>query len=181
MNSATNNLENDHIHILKLIDVMEHITQLKEPEITHIESIVDIIRNYADGLHHAKEEDIFFPFLAEKGFSSTQGPVAVMLHEHVQGRNYVKGIADNIPLYRNGDKGALNEIKTNMKGYIDLLRNHISKENNILFRMADNVISDSDNRKLIAQFDEAEKKQYSISGSVNFIKQIENLAAFYNV
>lgn len=181
MTTATKNLENDHVHILKLIDVMEHITGIEQPDFNHIENIVDIIRNFADGLHHAKEENLFFPFLEEKGFSQTQGPVAVMLDEHVQGRNYVKGIADNIPLYKNGDKGALNEITVNMKGYIDLLRSHISKENNILFRMADNVISETDNAKLLTLFGEAEKKHYAISDTVDYMKQIENLDAIYNV
>ena len=96
MNTATKNLEDDHVHILQLIEVMERIIGSENPDISHIESIVDIIRNFADGLHHAKEENQFFPFLAERGFSSHQGPVAVMLHEHVRGRDFVKGIADNI-------------------------------------------------------------------------------------
>ena len=55
MTTATRNLEDDHIHILKLIDVMETITRSENPDINHIESILDIIRNFADGLHHAKE------------------------------------------------------------------------------------------------------------------------------
>jgi hemerythrin-like domain-containing protein len=63
MNTATKNLEDDHIHVLKLTDVMEAITRSEKTDIEHMESIIDIIRNFADGLHHAKEENLFFPML----------------------------------------------------------------------------------------------------------------------
>ena len=181
MSSATKNLENDHVYILRLIDVMEHITHTDKPNISHLENIVDIIKNYADGTHHAKEENLFFPFLAERGFSTTQGPIGVMLHEHVIGRNYVKGISDNINLYKNGDNAALNEIYINMKGYVDLLRNHISKENNILFRMADNVLSESDHKLLLDRFDEAEKNHESPELSDDYIRKIQDMVSYYNL
>ena len=44
-----------------------------------------------------------------------------------------------------------------MAGYAELLQNHISKENNILFRMADNALSEKDQQDLLKQFEEAEK------------------------
>lgn len=181
MNTATRNLEDDHVHILRLIDVMEHITTTKDPDLNHLEQIVDIIRNFADGLHHAKEENLFFPLLAERGFSSEQGPVAVMLHEHVLGRNFVKGIAENITLFKNGNKASLSEIFRNMNGYSSLLRNHISKENNILFRMADKVLSESDNNNLLNKFAETEANHIQSPGPGKYSEQIDALASFYNL
>jgi hemerythrin-like domain-containing protein len=181
MNTATKNLEDDHVHILKLTDVMEKITKSDSPDIANIEKVVDIIRNFADGLHHAKEENLFFPLLAEKGFSLNQGPVAVMLNEHVQGRNWVKGISDNIILYKKGNNLALKSIYQNMLGYVELLRNHISKENNILFRMADNVLSDADNRILLSQFEAEQKSMSAGNGGEKYIAVIESLATFYKV
>ena len=130
MNTATKNLENDHIYVLKLTDVMKAVTRSENIDIEHVGNIIDIIRNFADGLHHAKEENIFFPALEKKGFSAQQGPVAVMLHEHVHGRNFVKGISDNLELYKNGKKDSIEGIYKNMTGYADLLFNHIAKENN---------------------------------------------------
>jgi hemerythrin-like domain-containing protein len=181
MKTATQNLEDDHVHILKLTDVMEKITQSKEPDIDHIREVVDLVRNFADGLHHAKEENLFFPKLAEKGFSSRQGPVAVMLHEHTEGRNFIRAVSENIPLYINGDKSVLKEINHNILGYVDLLRNHIAKENNILFRMADNVLSDTDHEKLLTEFDSAIKTYSPAKNPEYFIERIESLAKFYKV
>jgi len=181
MNTATKNLEDDHVHILRLLEVMKRIIGSDNPDIIHIESIVDIIRNFADGLHHAKEENQFFPFLTNRGFSLSQGPVAVMLHEHVEGRAFVKGISDNIPLYKGGNTSALGKIYSNMAGYADLLYNHIGKENNILFRMADGALSDTDHAELLKQFDEAEKNHSSVSSSEDYVKMIQNLASVYGV
>lgn len=181
MNTATKNLEDDHVHILQLLEVMKRIIGTENPDITHIESIVDIIRNYADGLHHAKEENQFFPFLSKRGFSMTQGPVVVMLHEHIEGRNHVKEIADNIPLYKSGDMAALGIIYKHMAGYADLLYNHIGKENHILFRMADNALSDADHQHLLTLFDEAEKSHSSGASSSEYIERIKTLASAYGI
>jgi hemerythrin-like domain-containing protein len=181
MNTAAKNLEDDHVHILKLIEVMNRIIGSESPEIGHLESIVDIIRNFADGLHHAKEENQYFPYLAKRGFSLTQGPVAVMLHEHVLGREHVKEIAESIPLYKNGNPAALGNIYRNMAGYAELLQNHISKENNILFRMADNALSETDNQELLRLFDEAERNHASGHPSSEYIDRIAKLAAVYGI
>jgi hemerythrin-like domain-containing protein len=181
MNTSTENLENDHVHILKLIDVMGRIIGTGNPETDHLESIVDIIRNFADGLHHAKEENQFFPFLAKRGFSLSQGPVAVMLHEHVIGREYVKGMAENIALYKGGNSAALGKVYSNMAGYAELLQNHIGKENNILFRMADRALSEEDHKALLDQFRETEKTPANGLSSGDYILRIEALAKAYGV
>ena len=181
MNTATKNLEDDHVHILKLIEVMERVIGSENPDISHLESIVDIVRNFADGLHHAKEENQFFPFLSKRGFSLSQGPVAVMLHEHIQGREFVKGMADNISLYKGGNNSALGRIYSNMAGYAELLKNHIGKENNILFRMADRALSETDNQELLKQFKEAETDHAAGSSSAEYINRIQQLALSYGI
>jgi hemerythrin-like domain-containing protein len=181
MNTATKNLKDDHIWVLKLTDVMNAITRTEIPEIGHIESVIDIIRNFADGLHHAKEENLLFPALEKKGFSPQQGPVGVMLNEHIQGRKYVKGIADNLEQYKKGDKSAIAPIYMNMSGYAVLLDNHITKENNILFRMADNVLSDSEQKKLLAEFENVEQNRPEGTRVGDYTDRISKLAVLYKV
>jgi hemerythrin-like domain-containing protein len=181
MKTATKNLEDDHIYVLKLTDVMEAVTHSVNPDTEHIGTIIDIIKNFADGLHHAKEENLLFPVLGLKGFSPQQGPVAVMLHEHVEGRNFVKGMSENLELYNQGNKAALTAIYSNMLGYAELLRNHIGKENNILFRMADKVLSDAEQQTLLSQFEEIEKDRPSGKRAEDYIDSVNTLALIYNV
>lgn len=181
MNSATMNLENDHIYVMKLTDVMKAITHSEKPDINHIESVIDIIRNFADGLHHAKEENLLFPALGEKGFSLQQGPIVVMLHEHAEGRNYVKGMAENLELFKKGSKAAVALLYQNMLGYAELLDSHITKENNILFRMADNVLSDVEQKNLLKEFESIEQNRGAGTRVTDYIDRINALALIYKV
>jgi len=178
MNTATQNLENDHVYIIRLIDVMEKMVLNCATDTAHLELVVNLIKTYADGFHHAKEEQVLFPLLEEKGFSKVHGPVAVMLHEHVEGREFVKGISRRIDVYKAGNVSALPEIYQYMQGYVDLLREHISKENNVLFKLADKALSSDEQLELLNKFGSIEK-QYNSEQIAASILEIEGLEAFY--
>lgn len=179
MKTATENLENDHVYILRLTEVIIAMVENRSKEIGHFELVVELIRNFADGLHHAKEENLLFPLLGEKGFSPEQGPVAVMLSEHTQGRNFVKGALEGIKEFKNGKQGELQSIYENLGNYATLLQNHISKENNILFRMADQVFSDEEQQTLLNQFAEVESNAEAEFNNVSSIQKINTLANIY--
>ena len=178
MNTATQNLENDHVYIIRLIDVMEKMVLNCATDTAHLELVVNLIKTYADGFHHAKEEQVLFPLLEEKGFSKVHGPVAVMLHEHVEGREFVKGISQRIDVYKAGNVSALPEIYQYMQGYVDLLREHINKENNVLFKLADKALSSDEQLELLNKFGSIEK-QYNSEQIAASILEIEGLEAFY--
>jgi hemerythrin-like domain-containing protein len=180
MTTATKNLENDHFYILRLIDVMEKMALTSHANVIHLETAVSLTKNYADAFHHAKEENLLFPLMETKGFSPNQGPVAVMLSDHVQGRNYVKAMAEEIENYKKGDKASLVGIYENMHGYIVLLRNHIAKENNVLFRMADNVLSENEQQELLKEFAKVEDSNFVGGAIKTYIESIENLEAVFN-
>ena len=180
MGTATANLENDHVHILRLIEVMEKMTLKENVSVIDLETIVSLIRNFADGTHHAKEEKYLFPLMVKKGFSYQQGPVAIMMQDHEQGRKFVKGVADTIPLYQSGNKDALLFIHENMKGYVELLRSHISKENNVLFRMADNILTFEEQNALKEDFTKIDKASSDIRERPDFIDQIDALVKKYS-
>jgi hemerythrin-like domain-containing protein len=179
MTTATQNLENDHVHILRLIAVMEQITQSADTNVDHLELIVRVIREFADGLHHAKEEQLLFPLMVQKGFSNESGPVAVMLHDHAEGRNFVKGMAENIAQFKQGESSALRAIFINMQGYAELLKNHIGKENNVLFRMADKAFTTAEQESLLIDFAIVENKQESGQSKDEYITLINKLADTY--
>jgi len=179
MNKATKNLENDHVNILRLIDVMEKMILVKRTNTEPFEKAVSLIKSYADGFHHAKEETLLFPMMIKKGYSIEQGPIAVMLHDHVQGRNYVKGMTDGIASYKKGNEAALAKIFENMQGYIILLRSHIAKENNVLFRMADNALSENDQQELLEEFAKVENQGVCGGVSKDCITAIDKLESAY--
>ncbi len=179
MNTATENLENDHVNILRLTDVMEKMIQVKSTNTEHFEKTVSLIKGYADGLHHAKEENLLFPLMVKRGYSAKQGPVAVMLNDHAQGREYVKGMVEGIAGYKRGNETALTKIYENMQGYIILLRNHIAKENNVLFRMADTALSEKDQQELLEEFAKVENEEVCGRALKDCITAIGKLESAY--
>ncbi len=181
MTTATQNLESDHVQILRLVEVMERITKSTNPNIEHLELIVKIIREFADGIHHAKEEQLLFPLMVQKGYSNQIGPVAVMLNDHVQGRHFVKEMAENISLFKQGNPASLKVLYSYMLGYADLLKSHIAKENNVLFRMADNVFTDAEQKSLLLDFAKVEAKPENGSGKVDYLTMIDHLAMDYSI
>lgn len=181
MASATQNLENDHIHILRLTDVMLTMVRKESSNVEHFETVINLIRKFADGLHHIKEEQMLFPMLEDHGFSTEQGPVAVMLEEHTQGRDFVKGMLNSLSAMQKGSANSVNELYSHASGYAELLQNHISKENNILFRMADDILSSDNQNSLLNRFIEAELQvdpEYNLESAK---AKIEELATIYDV
>jgi hemerythrin-like domain-containing protein len=159
---ATEDLKQEHEGILLMLNIMEQISAMNEPNIVHLAQIIDFIKTFADKCHHGKEEDLLFPKLIEKGIRKENGPIGVMLYEHEQGRKHIKDLSVSFENYKNGDKSAISGIKENLNKYIDLLRNHISKENNVLFKMADEVLSEKEQDSLFEEFEKIEIERIGI-------------------
>ena len=179
MAAAIQNLENDHVFILRLIDVINAMVDGKCTNSEHFQLVIDLVRNYADGLHHIKEEKHLFPLMVANGFSTEQGPIALMLSEHEMGREFIRYSATYNDMLKAGNTSVLSKIYINLKSYANLLTNHIQKENNVLFRMADQVLSDEDQERLFLQFEEAEKKADPQHNSTASVKAINTLAEMY--
>jgi hemerythrin-like domain-containing protein len=102
-----------------------------------------------------------------------------MLQDHEKGRTYVKGMTEGIKIYRMGQREATGLIYFNMLGYAELLTNHIQKENNILFRMADNAFSTEEQQLLLLQFQQIDKGSLTGIPAGVFQLRIDSLAHQY--
>ena len=94
---------------------------------------LDFFRNFADQCHHFKEEKVLFPAMEEHGIPSEGGPIGMMLTEHEEGRSYVRAMLAAITLIESKDEAAIGSLLKSAEAYIRLLREHIQKEDEILF------------------------------------------------
>jgi hemerythrin-like domain-containing protein len=158
--SATDDLRGEHRAIERMLAVLEAAARRLEqggrvrPDA--FRQAVDFIRNFADRCHHGKEEGSLFPRMEARGVPHQSGPLAVMLSEHDRGRAHVRAIAAALDGYDAGEESAALVIAENVRGYVDLLRGHIMKEDNALFPMADRVLSPADQQELEQQFEQIE-------------------------
>jgi len=159
---ATGNLKEEHQFILRMLKVLivasDKLEGGKDVSLDVFKKAVDFIRTFADRCHHGKEQDTLFPLMGERGIPTHGGPIAVMLMEHEQGRQFVRDLAEAVAKYESGDKEAKSAIVKNARGYAELLDQHIYKEDNILYPMSDKVLSQSDNRELLEKFEKIEKE-----------------------
>ena len=161
--TPTETLKHEHDIVLLILDAAEREARsIRETGTAHVEQIgemVDFFRNFVDRCHHGKEEKHLFPKMQEKGLPVGAGPIAVMLHEHEQGRAAVAAIADAVARLKAGDAQAAGALSDGLLAYAGLLRSHISKENNVLFPMADQMLSANDQQLLATSFNKVEAEE----------------------
>ncbi len=157
MSKAMADLINDHDAILSALDIFTRILDKFKVEGTpnpdELLDFIDFLREFADKCHHGKEEGILFPAMIAAGIPDRGGPIGVMMAEHIQGRGYIHNMLE--ALEEPEDFGKFEKAG---RAYIDLLRVHIQKENNILFPMADKVIPPDIMESIYHSFEEHEEK-----------------------
>ena len=104
--------------------------------------IIDFIQNYADKHHHNKEEDILFKkMIKDLGSEAVGAPLNGMLAEHDMGRLYIMNLINSLEKFKNGDNDSKVDIIANSICYADLLNRHIDKEDNAIYKFAENKLS----------------------------------------
>ena len=158
----TQRLKDEHQLILRMLALLEKNALLTREGSFHDYRFyldgVDFIRNYADRFHHAKEEDILFEALIENGMPRANSPIAAMLMEHDQGRAFVRGMEEAATRALNGEAGQEEAIVANALGYLELLREHISKEDDILYPLAERVIPVEMRERIVKGYQRAEEQ-----------------------
>jgi hemerythrin-like domain-containing protein len=172
MNYASEDLIQEHEDILYSLQILEKMiemyTRTKNINIDEISEIINYFKLFADKCHHGKEEGLLFPELGKVGIPKENGPIGQMLFEHDEGRNYIKLMEEG--LHKNLDFFVDNALQ-----YINLLRNHIEKENTILFPLGDRRIPADIQKELLEAF---EKHEEIVMGKGTHEKLHEQLHKF---
>ena len=142
---VTQELRDEHESVLSVLEILDQISvnieSGQEIEAEHLLQLREILKLFVDKCHHGKEEQILFTTLEALGVANEGGPIGAMLYEHTDGRSFIKGISDGIDQYIAGDHGGLIQISENIQNYTNLMGQHIYKENNILYPIADHHLT----------------------------------------
>jgi hemerythrin-like domain-containing protein len=120
-----------------LVGFADEVRRKGTTEKDELGRFVTFISDFADACHHGKEEDILFASMVECGFPRQGGPVAVMLHEHVQGRAFVGALRAKVEQPAEWTAQDRQELADAAYGYANLLHAHIHKEDAVLYPMAE--------------------------------------------
>jgi len=152
-------LVDEHEVILSVIEAVESVAQRPESDVLadgFFEKACDFFATFADKCHHGREEVHLFPLLESRGIQRQGGPIGCMLHDHDEGRAHVQAVRAAIGRAKEGDPAAPVVAKLEALAFCDLLREHIEKENQVLFVIGDLVMNAADKELLLERFNCAE-------------------------
>jgi len=113
---------------------------------------LDFFETFMDKCHNMKEEKVLFPKLEQRGIPREGGPIGVMLLEHQKEREFLKAIKGSL------DKNQYESVLEHSKGFEELVKDHVWKEDNTLYPMGKKVLTEADAQKLVTGFDGIEKE-----------------------
>ena len=114
------------------IQLLNNNTQIPESILL---PVIDFTKIFTDVCHHSKEEKSLFPALEKAGLPSNMGPIAMMLMDHQRSREIGTQMEESAKDYLSS--GNSTKLISDMKLYVEHITEHLWKENNKLFMMAE--------------------------------------------
>ena len=175
--SSVSILSGEHEVILQTLCCLEKIAALSIqnnhiPE-EHASQVLRILRQFADRCHHGKEEDVLFPAMEAR--HPDFEPIAVMRAEHVQGRAYIAGMVKAL------DHKDPHDFAQQALAYIELLRQHIEKENEVLFPLAQDMLSAEEDEQILEAYRTIEHEDIGTGVHEQLLNLANSLAQSYGV
>jgi hemerythrin-like domain-containing protein len=153
MRTAIDVLRDEHAIILRGLDVLETAArQVEDGRDAPDGWWADVLawfRLFADRNHHGKEETALFPAMVKAGAPAEGGPIDVMLEEHVRGRALLQAVAERTSIER----------ARAARHYAQFLRDHIDKEHEVVFPLAEAVLDEQALEWLAHEFNTVEAEQ----------------------
>jgi len=140
----------EHKFILRALDVLDNMAAWAEKngaiDEVDIGNILDFLRWFADAHHQTKEETVLFPALKEAAASQGRS-VEHMMREHQQERALVEQIETAARLAR------IPDFLSYANRLSSTLRNHIYKEDDILFEFAKAALTPAGDDAVVARLE----------------------------
>jgi len=180
---ATEELKKEHRGIDLMLRVLSAVADKLgrgEPLHTpHVDGIMEFLTIFVDKCHHGKEEEFLFPALEAVGVPREGGPIGVLLGEHEQGRRLVARLKEFVAGCQSGDQQAGAGFQSVVKDYVALLNQHITKEDAVLFPMADARLDAKQDADLFEAFEQLERERIGAGRHEAFHALLDQLQDTY--
>ena len=184
---ATEVLQEEHQGVLLALRVLEKIgaelaqapTGANRDPAGDLTRLLDFLRVFVDKCHHGKEEDVLFPALLEAGLPREGGPVQVMLAEHEAGRKLVAAMSRSLADHQAGQTGAAAALRAAAGEYAKLLTDHISKEDYVLYPIADEKIAVPVQAAMVEAFEKIEEERIGVGTHERYHEMLKEFRRGY--
>ena len=180
---ATQELKNEHRGIEQMLRVLiaisENMGRGESLHLPHVDRIMEFLTVFIDKCHHGKEEEFLFPALEAAGVLREGGLIGVLLGEHDEGRRLVSRLEQCIAEHRSGGRRAADGIQETVTAYVNLLQRHITKEDTVLFPLADARLDAEQHAVLFEDFEQLERERIGAGKHEAFHALLEELQSIY--
>jgi len=180
---ATDQLRDEHKGILLMLAILDNVSAKLASEGSldkgHLEGMLEFFSVFVDKCHHGKEEDLLFPAYEAVGIPNKNGPIGVMLAEHAEGRGYIKSMIEAFNEFKKDENFSGTRIVEYARKYIALLKQHIDKEETVLYPMGDARLSEANNKELLTGFDIIESERIGLGRHEQFHAMLDKLKNIY--
>lgn len=155
-------LRSEHEALQALLSVLDDMAKrLAANQLVPREDLNDammVVVEYADRCHCTKEELVLFPILATASPKAGAEITRRMAEEHRGLRRLVRGIQEILP------RGSMTtsarvELGRILASYVQLLRDHIRIEEELLFPEVDRSIPRPDRARILREFERVEREE----------------------
>ena len=141
--NPTDILRKEHEKVLEILDMLEE--GMKNKDTSSMAKNIAVLEKEFDKHSLNKEEKALFPEL-EKFIPMDDGPTGVMIMEHKELAGLIKNFKEKLKIKD------FNEVSLIGNSIISTLRQHIDKENNMLFMIADMHLNNKQKKTILDKF-----------------------------
>lgn len=151
----------DHRIVREVLDSLElklrQFEAKNEISISFMVSLTNFLSKFLDKCHHGKEEKCLFPSLEKLGVPREGGPIGVMISEHAEMKRLLNEIKSRLEEYSKGNVKAADVIGP-CYDFINLVRSHFFKEENIVFRIGAEIMSKEESFRTVDCYEGIERE-----------------------
>jgi len=177
-------LREEHGAIMKVFSILQAVGgKMKEQDpqdpldlliFDAFRRILEFLKVFVDQCHHAKEEELLFPAMTEAD-TGNRGLIEELISEHEHGRRMIRSM--EVASSHTGQEGgtSFGGLAETIKEYLQVFRNHIRKENAILFPEARDLLSHTTQGLMALEFQRIEEERIGKGRHEEFHRLIEEL------
>jgi hemerythrin-like domain-containing protein len=178
---ALDNLVQDHRRIARVVEGFErYLAALERGEVNGDRLLLFSVffREYADLIHHEKEERILFSVLKSHGFSTNEGPLAFILEQHDQERILMSQLVRDATLRGEPAEARARIVRTGRE-LCAFQREHMARESDSLYPAVRSELTREERASVerkLARFDRKRDESGHVTWLIQLAEQLAGVA-----
>lgn len=148
MSKALNVIRDEHRSIAAILHGMEYLVQgirarrkKVDPRVFH--AMLYYLDTFSERMHHPKEDTYLFKAMRERSAEAGKH-IAELEEEHARGEDALRRLAQCLIRYEEGGEREFPAFEREVENFVRNYREHIRKEEDILFPLAERLLSSAD-------------------------------------